>query len=333
MTTTLGNTLATPPEPRDPYFLAPYQGERPPAPAWFGTALANAPERTFFPSAGANIELLAWGERGRPGLLFVHGNGAHAHWWSHIAPFFACEWRCAALSFSGMGRSDRRAAGYTIPDLAREVLDAVPAGGIDQGPVPPIIISHSFGGSVALEAAAASPGLFGGVVAVDTPLNLAPAQLQQARSRGQKQRSGHRVFASLAAALAGFRLSPAQECDNHFIADHIARLSLVEVDGGLTWHFDPRRVTIDAKRNFASYRQLSCPSAYIYGERSVLVTRETLPRALDILPAGTPVIAIPDAAHHVMIDQPLALVSALRTLLATWPRAAAVGAGQRHSAA
>ena len=30
-------------------------------------------------------------------------------------------------------------------------------------------------------------------------------------------------------------------------------------------------------------------------------------------------IAIPDSHHHVMIDQPLALVSALRILLATWP--------------
>ena len=311
--------MAAHPEPRDPYFLASYRGERPPAPAWFDAVLDDAPVRAVFHSRGANIELLTWGERGRPGLLFVHGNGAHAHWWSHIAPFFSREWRCAALSFSGMGRSDRRAAGYTVPDLAQEVLDAVHAGGIDQGPLPPIIISHSFGGSVALEAAAASPGLFAGVVTVDTPLNLAPAQLEQARSRGQKQRNGRRVFASLEAGLAGFRLSPAQECDNHFIADHIARLSLVDVDGGLTWHFDPRRVTIDAQRNLASYRQLSCPAAYIYGERSVLVTPETLPRALDILPAGTPLIAIPDAAHHVMIDQPLALVSALRTLFAAWP--------------
>ena len=30
-------------------------------------------------------------------------------------------------------------------------------------------------------------------------------------------------------------------------------------------------------------------------------------------------VEIPDAEHHVMIDQPLALVAALRTLLATWP--------------
>jgi hypothetical protein len=45
-----------------------------------------------------------------------------------------------------------------------------------------------------------------------------------------------------------------------------------------------------------------------------------LPRAMAILPPDTPVIPIPDAAHHVMVDQPLALVAALRRLLASWPR-------------
>jgi len=30
-------------------------------------------------------------------------------------------------------------------------------------------------------------------------------------------------------------------------------------------------------------------------------------------------IEIPDSHHHIMIDQPLALVAALRTLFAAWP--------------
>lgn len=31
-----------------------------------------------------------------------------------------------------------------------------------------------------------------------------------------------------------------------------------------------------------------------------------------------PIIAVPEARHHLMLDQPLAFVSALRGLLATW---------------
>ena len=36
------------------------------------------------------------------------------------------------------------------------------------------------------------------------------------------------------------------------------------------------------------------------------------------IPANVPEIVIPDSAHHIMVDQPLALVASLRTLLATW---------------
>jgi pimeloyl-ACP methyl ester carboxylesterase len=34
-------------------------------------------------------------------------------------------------------------------------------------------------------------------------------------------------------------------------------------------------------------------------------------------------VVIPDAGHHVMIDQPLAFIAALRGLLAAWPTAPA----------
>ena len=39
----------------------------------------------------------------------------------------------------------------------------------------------------------------------------------------------------------------------------------------------------------------------------------------EALPPGSPAIGIPASEHHVMIDQPLALVSALRGLFAGWP--------------
>jgi hypothetical protein len=34
---------------------------------------------------------------------------------------------------------------------------------------------------------------------------------------------------------------------------------------------------------------------------------------------GTPFVEIPESEHHVLLDQPLALVASLRTLFATWP--------------
>jgi hypothetical protein len=33
--------------------------------------------------------------------LLLHGNGAHADWWSFIAPYLANNFRVAAMSWSG----------------------------------------------------------------------------------------------------------------------------------------------------------------------------------------------------------------------------------------
>ena len=35
-------------------------------------------------------------------------------------------------------------------------------------------------------------------------------------------------------------------------------------------------------------------------------------------PPGSPIFALPEAEHHVMLDQPLALTAALRGLLEGW---------------
>jgi pimeloyl-ACP methyl ester carboxylesterase len=58
--------------------------------------------------------------------------------------------------------------------------------------------------------------------------------------------------------------------------------------------------------------------ALIRGEKSQLFTAEDADYLMGLLPPGSPHVAIPEAEHHVMIDQPLAFVSALRALLASW---------------
>ena len=52
-----------------------------------------------------------WSGGGSPagaGLVFVHGGGAHAHWWTHVAASFAGEFRVLAIDLSGHGDSGHR---------------------------------------------------------------------------------------------------------------------------------------------------------------------------------------------------------------------------------
>jgi pimeloyl-ACP methyl ester carboxylesterase len=49
-----------------------------------------------------------------------------------------------------------------------------------------------------------------------------------------------------------------------------------------------------------------------------MVSTEMSDVMYDRLGRVAPVIAIPAAGHHVMLDQPIALVAAIRTLLSDW---------------
>jgi len=324
-----------PPEVASP--LKPFGGAKPPAPAWFEDALAKAPERRLVPVKGANIELLTWGEVGKPGLIFVHGNSAHADWWSFIAPFFAEEYRVAALSLSGMGDSDWRDS-YDFETFAEEIWACAKAAGLYEAPIKPIYIGHSFGGSQVFYSATKHPERMRAALLLDTGFGGPPTKEQEEAWRREAYKSGepwrgpvqrtrpNRVYATLEEALTRFRFMPPQKPGNLFVADFIARRSLKRAamaDGsgeGWTWKFDPflwakldRSVleTLDAAK--------AAPLAQIFGDRSAIMLRREQTARGDYVPADTPSAAIPDSEHHIMVDQPLALVAALRTLLAVWP--------------
>ena len=183
-----------------------------------------------------------------------------------------------------------------------------------------MLVAHSFGGAVAM-AAACTDQPFTGLVMIDTPVNLDRERLREIRAGAPKPRDQPPAFASLAEGLARFRLSPPQDCVNDFIGDYIARRSLVERDGKWYWHFDPRRITAEGDGQEDIVSRVRCPMAYFYGEYSALITPEAIARSQEAFPAGTPIVCIPEAAHHVLIDQPLALISSLNVeeQRATWP--------------
>src|SRR4029077_584275 len=102
--------------------LADLDGSPPPAPAWFLEALSSVPESAFVEVDGARIHYSRWGDRAKPGLLLVHGNAAHAHWWDYIAPYLARDYNVAAMDLSGMGDSNWRPSGYAMEVFAREEI-------------------------------------------------------------------------------------------------------------------------------------------------------------------------------------------------------------------
>jgi pimeloyl-ACP methyl ester carboxylesterase len=62
--------------------------------------------------------------------------------------------------------------------------------------------------------------------------------------------------------------------------------------------------------------------AIIHGEESLLFTRDSRDFVHDLGGKSIQIIAVPGARHHLMLDQPLAFVTAVRALLAQWHEAA-----------
>ncbi|MBX3530335.1 MAG: alpha/beta hydrolase [Rhizobiaceae bacterium] len=298
-------------------------GRVPPAPDWYHTTIAEAPERGTIPVHGVDIELLTWGEVGAPVLLFLHGKGAHADWWSFIAPFFSRRFRVAAISWSGMGRSGWREA-YPEALLAEEALAALEHAGAFESSVRPLVVAHSYGCLMAAELASLVGDRLRAAVLIDPAIySVETVELRRQRW-GAVERKPSRIYATMEEALARYRFSPWQPCENLYLADYIARRSLTYVDDasgtGWRWCFDPRHWSPDRQNAIHELpRDAGVPFTIILGSNSALYRPQDVDYIARTRPPGTALVTIPEAAHHVMVDQPIALVSALRTIFAGLP--------------
>src|SRR5215471_4265240 len=284
-------------------------------PGWFKRALAEPFRDEQVEVDGATIHYLAWGPRDRPGLVFVHGGGAHAHWWTHVAAPFAGSLRVLALDLSGHGDSDHRAE-YSLTRWTAEVMAVADAGGLAGAPV---VVGHSMGGFVTVATAALHSDRLAGAIVCDSPITAEDPEVSAARIGSAF--GAPRIYARLDEALARFRTVPPQAHYLDYVVDNVARHSVRRVEGGWRWKFD-RDVFAQFARGIRSsalpyLSDVRCRLALLRSEYG-LVTADIGAEMYDQLGRVTPVIEIPEAGHHAMLDQPLILLTAIRTLLADW---------------
>ncbi|EEA01817.1 alpha/beta hydrolase fold [Burkholderia sp. H160] len=280
-------------------------------PEWFAWALSQTVESSRVEVGGVQLHYRAWAlhDTHKPALLLVHGHGAHARWWDFVAPFLTGNHRVIALDLSGMGDSDHRAK-YPPGTSARDINELIEA--LDLGPV--IAVGHSNGGLRLLRACSERPDLFTRLIAVDSYVVFEGGD----HPRPPPNMRGDRLYPDLATAMGRYRLLPDQPKANPWAFEHIARHSLREVDGGWRWKFDPAIPNgIQHEDNGeVLLRSVERPVHYIYGESSAIVSPDLARRIVDFLPQGHGPIGIPGGYHHLMIDQPIALITTLRALLA-----------------
>ena len=279
------------------------------SPQWFLDNIRHPGKPVCTAVAGTNVHMLTWNwERtDLPTLMLVHGFGAHAHWWSFLAPFFSDQYRVAAIDLPGMGDSEPPAS-YADSCFASAITGCITANQLQ----PVYIVGHSFGGAQSLRAMAMSPELFRHGIIVDTNIRLSP----EPPIRNLLPKGSHKQSPTRAECIARFRLMPPQPNYIAPLIHYIAHHSCTSDDQGWHWKSDPDCINVGEIDGPDILHQVKTPIDMIYGEKSFLNIENKPERVLRHFSQRGNLRVIPEAGHHIMIDHPLELVSAIKSLLA-----------------
>ena len=287
-----------------------------PSPEWFQTAIADVGESRFVDVQDCDVHYLYWPSKreAQGNLLLVHGGGGHAHWWSFLAPMLAQNLNVAALCLSGMGDSGSRS--FYDSDIRVEDMRGVISHAQFHGPT--YVLGHSFGGYMTSRFGQLYGDEVMGIIIADSPIRP-PHKRNEDRKR--RPRMGNkRYYSDFEEALKRFRLMPSQPCENEFLVEHIGRTSLKLDSKGWCWKWDGG--AMENSRFVEPFHEYlaaaTCKKAYLYGEKSKLVDEESLLFIKTLIGEDAPIIGIPEAHHHLMLDQPIAFVTTLRAVLSLW---------------
>ncbi len=117
--------------------------------------------------------------QGSTALVFIHGWSCDSYFWRKQVPYFEKKYRVITIDIAGHGKSDSRRMVYSMASFGDDVSSVVNAEKISKV----ILIGHSMGGAVIVEAAAKLKGKVIGIIGVDTFQDLdqwfTPVQLRE----------------------------------------------------------------------------------------------------------------------------------------------------------
>ncbi len=114
---------------------------------------------------------------GEPTLVFIHGWSSDGRYWRGQLPHFSQNHRVITLDLAGHGHSGLGRDAYTMPAFGEDVKAVMDDLEVERA----ILIGHSMGGPVSVEAARLMPERVIGIVGVDTFHHLASAISQEQR--------------------------------------------------------------------------------------------------------------------------------------------------------
>jgi pimeloyl-ACP methyl ester carboxylesterase len=272
------------------------------------------PEDRFYEASGIRFHCLDWGNADRPPLLLLHGFAQQAHSWDFVALGLRDLCHIVSADLRGHGDSGWPAApDYRIGDYARDVAALVDAAALRA----PIVCGLSLGGRVAFTHAASAPAATRALIVVDAGPSIAPA----GRDRIRRFVESQQVFDSFDELVAHTMRYTRRLRTEAQVRGSLRHATRRTPDGKWTWKYDPRlreRRPADPEaseqRMWAVLGSIRCPSLFIRGSESDIVTPEALDQMRRAVP-GSEAATVERAGHLVPGDNPAGFVQAVRPFL------------------
>jgi pimeloyl-ACP methyl ester carboxylesterase len=261
-----------------------------------GVAAASGPLARSADGVSIRYEVAGKGE---PTVVLVHGWAFDRHLWDGQVPGLSARRRVVTLDLGGHGESGKDRARWTMPAFGEDVKAVVDAVGAKQV----ILVGHSMGGPVVLEAARRLGDRVKGLVLVDTVLDAelrTPADQIEAMAR-QLEADYRGTAPQMANAYLFAPATPAAVRERVLerataIDPKLAVTLLREV-----WAYDP----------LPALREIKAPIRAVNADKfptNLEANRRHMPGYEAVIVAGS--------GHYPMLEQPERFNAALDTALA-----------------
>jgi pimeloyl-ACP methyl ester carboxylesterase len=114
---------------------------------------------------GGDLQVVEKGPRDGSPIVLIHCFTCAINYWDAMLPLLDRGHRVIAVDLLGHGGSEKPSSGYTVPNQATAIAQALEKLGVRKAEV----VGHSLGGGVAVALAQQSPQLVERLVVVDTP--------------------------------------------------------------------------------------------------------------------------------------------------------------------
>lgn len=128
-------------------------------------AEVTEPGGRIFKLADGDLQVAEHGPRTGPPIVLIHCFSCAMNWWDGMVPLLERDHRVIAVDLLGHGGSEKPGSGYTPPNQAKVVAEALERLDVEGATV----VGHSLGGSVGVALTEQSPELVDRLAIVDMP--------------------------------------------------------------------------------------------------------------------------------------------------------------------